>query len=66
MILFGSDRDEMVDHLDLLARDGIPYLSDHLADAVHHRARMLKAKELGQKYTTKPDELESLPADRLK
>ena len=66
VILFGTDRDEMVEHLDLLATRGIPYRSDHLADAVHHRARMLKAKEMGQKYTAKPDGVTSLPADRLK
>ena len=66
VILFGTDRGEMIEHLDLLAARGIPYRSDHLADAVHHRARMLKAKEMGQKYTAKPDGVTSLPADRLK
>ena len=66
VILFGADREEMLEHLDQLSGVGIPYRSDHLAEAVQHRDRLLKAKELGEKYTAKPDGVTSIPADRLR
>jgi alkylation response protein AidB-like acyl-CoA dehydrogenase len=66
LLLFGRDPVELNEHLGLLGDAGTPYLTSYFGDAVRHREQLLGGKEVGEQFTSEPEDLPPIPPDRLK
>jgi hypothetical protein len=66
LLLFGRDPVELKEHMGLVGDVGTPYRTAYYGDAVRHREQLLGSKELGERFTSGPDDLPPIPPDRLK
>ncbi len=66
LLLFGRDPVELEEHMGLLGESGTPYRTAYYGDAVRHREQLLGSKEVGEQFTSEPDDLPPIPPDRLK
>jgi GNAT superfamily N-acetyltransferase len=66
LLLFGRDPVELEEHMHLIGGSGTPYRSAYYGDAVRHREQLLGSKEVGEQFTSDPEDLPPIPPDRLK